>query len=418
MSKVLEVKNLSKSFKKYNSEWARIFSWFGLEVKPKEEHHILKNINFSVSKGEVVGIVGENGAGKSTLLKIITGTLKPSLGSVVVNGRISAILELGMGFNPDMTGRQNVYNTSKLMGYSQSEIDSVIQNIEDFSEIDEYFDQPIRTYSSGMQMRVAFSVATAFKPDILIIDEALSVGDAYFQQKSMRKIMEFRTLGVSILFVSHDASAIKMLCDSAVLIDNGHVIDVGNPKDIMNFYQNMIIKKSHQGDSDFKHEKKKTQHKKEIESASSHASTGEVELVNFSLKNENDEKINYIVSEHLLKICFKVKALKYLDDPHYGIIIRNKFGLSAFETNTYIMRQDTKSLNKDEITKIEFSFICNLSASDYSISIGIGNKGYDRDSFEEYLLFIQDIEMIKILENCNSIQFGGYTNLKPTVKIK
>ncbi|WP_305464061.1 ABC transporter ATP-binding protein [Photobacterium leiognathi] len=172
MSSVLEVKNVGKSFKEYNSELIRISSWFGLNPKPIQENKILKNINFSVSPGEAVGIVGQNGAGKSTLLKMITGTLKPSSGSIHVTGRLSAILELGMGFHPDLTGRQNVYHSAGLMGFSQEQIDAVIDDLEAFAEIGEYFDQPVRTYSSGMQMRVAFGVVTAYRPEILIVDEA------------------------------------------------------------------------------------------------------------------------------------------------------------------------------------------------------------------------------------------------------
>ena len=164
MSNILEVSNLSKSFKNYSGEWKRILSWFGFGFKPAEEHHILKHINFSIAPGEAVGIVGQNGAGKSTLLKIITGTLKPSEGRVKVNGRISAILELGMGFHPDMTGRQNVYHSAGLMGFTHQQIDAVIDELEAFAEIGEYFDQPVRTYSSGMQMRIAFGVATAYRP--------------------------------------------------------------------------------------------------------------------------------------------------------------------------------------------------------------------------------------------------------------
>jgi len=187
MSNIIEVKNISKSFKDYSSEWSRVFSWFGLSTSAIEEHKVLKHIGFSIATGEAVGIVGQNGAGKSTLLKIITGTLKPSTGTVAIHGRISAILELGMGFHPDLTGRQNVYHSAGLMGFNYEKITSAIDDLENFAEIGEYFDQPVRTYSSGMQMRVAFGVATMYRPEILIVDEALSVGDTYFQHKTTGK---------------------------------------------------------------------------------------------------------------------------------------------------------------------------------------------------------------------------------------
>jgi len=243
MSNVLEVKNISKSFKDYSSEWGRVFSWFGLNIKPVEEHHILKHINFSVAPGEAVGIVGQNGAGKSTLLKIITGTLKPSDGSVHVDGRISAILELGMGFHPDLTGRQNVYHSAGLMGFTHAQIDNVMDELENFAEIGEYFDQPVRTYSSGMQLRVAFGVVTAYRPEILIVDEALSVGDTYFQHKSLNRIREFQEQGTTLLLVSHDRGAIQAICDRAILLEEGTVIKDGDPEEVMDFYNALIAEK-------------------------------------------------------------------------------------------------------------------------------------------------------------------------------
>lgn len=185
---LLTVKNLGKAYRVYASEFQRIGRWFGISTKPKEEHWVLKHVNFSIHAGEAIGIVGQNGAGKSTLLKMITGTLQPTEGNVQVNGRIAAILELGMGFTPDLTGRQNVYHAAGLMGFNADRIDEVIKEIEAFAEIGTYFDEPVRTYSSGMQMRVAFAVATAIRPEILIVDEALSVGDSYFQHKSFDQI--------------------------------------------------------------------------------------------------------------------------------------------------------------------------------------------------------------------------------------
>ncbi|HES76002.1 MAG TPA: ABC transporter ATP-binding protein, partial [bacterium] len=176
MKPVLEVNNIGKAYRDYGGEWRRVLSWFGLPLKPRAEHWTLRDISFSIHPGEAVGIVGQNGTGKSTLLKIITGTLKPSTGHVRLHGSIAAILELGMGFHPELTGRQNAFHAAGLMGYSREQINAVIGDIEAFAEIGEYFDQPVRTYSSGMHVRVAFSVATAFRPDILIIDEALSVG--------------------------------------------------------------------------------------------------------------------------------------------------------------------------------------------------------------------------------------------------
>ena len=229
---VIEVQAVSKSFRHFGSDWRRILSWIGMAGSGGEKQ-ILKDISFSIAAGEAVGIVGQNGAGKSTLLKILANTMQPSSGNVVRHGRIAALLELGMGFNPDLTGRANVLNTAGLMGFSRAQIDEVMADIESFAEIGDYFDQPLRIYSSGMQVRLAFAVATAFRPEILIIDEALSVGDAYFQHKSFNRIREFREAGTTLLLVSHDRAAIVSLCDRAILIDQGTVRKDGQPEEVL-----------------------------------------------------------------------------------------------------------------------------------------------------------------------------------------
>ena len=213
---VLTAQNLGKAFRTYKSEFHRFGRWFGLPFKPAKENWVLRNISFEIPTGSAIGLIGENGAGKSTLLKMITRTLQPTEGSVTINGRIAAILELGMGFNPELTGRQNVRHTAGLMGFSPDQIDLAIPEIESFAEIGEYFDQAVRTYSSGMQVRVAFAIATAWRPEILIIDEALSVGDAYFQHKSFNRIREYQEKGTALLLVSHDRAAIQSLCHRAI----------------------------------------------------------------------------------------------------------------------------------------------------------------------------------------------------------
>jgi lipopolysaccharide transport system ATP-binding protein len=235
MSGKLDVQNLGKSYRQWGSEWRRIASWFIPSLEPLEEHWVLKEINFIVNPGEAVAIIGQNGAGKSTLLKLITGTTCPTAGNVQLHGRVAAILELGMGFNPDMTGRQNACHSAGLMGYSQTEINSIMPEIEAFTEIGEYFDQPMRTYSTGMQARVAFSVATAFKPDLLIVDEVLSVGDSYFQHKSFDRIRKFRDEGVSILLVTHSMGDVRNLCDRIILLDKGRVLKDGQPDEVIDY---------------------------------------------------------------------------------------------------------------------------------------------------------------------------------------
>ena len=243
MSGELQVLNLGKSYRRWGGELRRMASWFVPTIAPREERWVLRHVNFEVRAGEAIGIIGQNGAGKSTLLKMITGTVQPTEGAVHMRGRVAAILELGMGFNSDMSGRDNVYHSAGLMGYSWSEIERAMPAIEAFAEIGAYFDQPMRTYSSGMQMRVAFSVATAFRPDLLIVDEALSVGDSYFQHKSFDRIRQFRDEGVSIIFVSHSLSDVRTLCDRVILMDKGQVLKDGAPDEVVDYYNAMVTEK-------------------------------------------------------------------------------------------------------------------------------------------------------------------------------
>lgn len=256
MNKVLEIKKISKIYKMYDSNINRFKEIF-TNRKYHKEFVANKDITFDLYEGETLGIIGVNGAGKSTLLKQIVGVIEPTSGQIIKHGRITALLELGTGFNPEMTGIENIYLNGSMVGMSKKEIDSKLQTIVEFTELGEHIYDSIKTYSSGMQMRLAFSIASHSDPKLLIIDEALAVGDAYFQQKSMKKIFDIKNSGSSIIFVSHDINSVKMLCNTAILLDAGKMIDIGEPKDIINFYQNMILSKTHQGDIEFKQEKGK-----------------------------------------------------------------------------------------------------------------------------------------------------------------
>src|SRR5450755_346142 len=216
----VRVTQLGKAYKQYPTRWSRLAEWIVPFAPPRHTlKWVLKDVNFHVAVGEAVGIIGINGAGKSTLLKLITGTAAPTAGSIAMTGRAVALLELGMGFHPDFTGRQNAFMAGQLIGLRTEEIEAITPEIEAFAEIGDYIDQPVRVYSSGMQMRLAFSVATVKRPDILIVDEALSVGDAYFQHKSFERIREFKRQGTTLLLVSHDKTAIQSICDRAILLD-------------------------------------------------------------------------------------------------------------------------------------------------------------------------------------------------------
>ena len=359
MSCVLSVNGVSKSFIDYSSEWKRIFSWFGFNAKAKEEHVILKDISFSIEAGESIGIVGQNGAGKSTLLKVITGTLKPTEGSLFRDGRISAILELGMGFHPDLSGRENVYHSAGLMGFSRGQIDNVIGEIEEFVEIGEYFDQPVRTYSSGMQMRVAFGVATAYRPEILIVDEALSVGDAYFQHKSFDRIKKFQEAGSTLLLVSHDSSAIQSICDRAILLEGGRVIQDGKPEEVMDYYNALIAQKENS---------KLEQRKDDDGTTKTISGTGEVTIISSGLYMD-DSEVEYISVGDRVLLKIVVDINRYIDELVLGYMIKDRLGQSLFGTNTHYLKEPIRELKEGNTITYIFEFDANIGIGSYSIAI-------------------------------------------------
>jgi ABC-type polysaccharide/polyol phosphate transport system ATPase subunit len=416
---MIRVDSISKKFKLYRSPADRL-----KEIVVRKKYHTdfqaLHDISFAVAEGETLGIVGQNGAGKSTLLKILTGILLPDTGMIVIDGKITGLLELGTGFNFEMTGIENLYMNGTLLGMSREEIDRKRQTIIDFTELGDFIYEQLKIYSSGMTMRLAFSIAIHADPRCFVVDEALSVGDAYFQQKCMRKIVEFKDTGGSIIFVSHDMNAVVTLCDSALLLDKGHVVDYGSPKDIVDFYRGMILKKSHLGDVDVKlsRTEKKTGldigHKNEDKLS---VGTDEVILLSIKLLDAKNSEVSYIESEKYLTIEFHIKALKALSDPHYGIMIRNKLGISVFETNTCCMDKKNKPLKAGELARITFKFQCNLYQGDYSITIGVADKCYNKGSFEQYLLLSHDVSIIKVIENKQSIKYGGVFNMNPDVRV-
>jgi len=405
MSSVLEVKNISKSFKDYSSEWHRVASWFGLNFKPKEEHHILKHIDFAIASGEAIGIVGQNGAGKSTLLKIITGTLKPSEGSVHIHGRISAILELGMGFHGDLTGRQNVYHSAGLMGFTHAQIDAVMDDIEAFAEVDEYFDQPVRTYSSGMQMRVAFAVVTMYRPEILIVDEALSVGDTYFQHKSMERIREFQKQGTTLLLVSHDRGAIQAICDRAILLEKGAVIKDGNPEEVMDFYNALIAEKENSTVKQVVKEDGK------VETVSG---TGEATVERIGLYNTKDELVEFVGVGDTVELRIKVKVHKDIESLVLGYGIKDRLGQVMYGTNTWYTKQVIESPKAGEIYNFILSFPVNLGAGSYSIQTALVDKDTHLTANYEW----KDLALVFNVTNIDKTHFAGCNWNEPKIKVE
>ncbi len=412
-SKMMRVIGISKRFKSYHSPADRL-----KEIVFRRKYHreivALDDISFEVQEGETLGIVGQNGAGKSTILKILSGILLPDTGSIKIDGKITGLLELGTGFNPELTGIENIYMNGTFLGMSRTEIDQKKPDIVGFAEIGDFIYEPIKTYSSGMLMRLAFSIAIHADPKCFLVDEALSVGDAYFQQKCMRKIIDFKNKGGSIIFISHDMDAVKTLCDSAILLDKGRILDYSDPKSIVDFYYGMILQKSHMGDVEVEVKKISTKEGGETSSTS----TGEVRIVSFNILNERNEVISYVESEQIVKFVYEIESFKNLVGPHYGLHVRDNRGVSVFETNTYCMGIETLPLTKGQIVKITYEMKIPLSAGNYSISIGVANKGYDRGFFEEYLLMAHDIEILKVISKDNSIIYSGVFNMNPRVSVQ
>ena len=357
----LVVFNVGKAYKRYPGKWLRAFEW--MSGRPQHEKTwVLRDINFTITPGEAVGIVGVNGAGKSTLLKIITGTTQPTNGSVKIEGRVAAMLELGMGFHPDFTGRQNVFMAGQLLGLKINEITDCMPAIEAFAEIGDYMDRPVRMYSSGMQMRLAFSVATAVRPAVLIVDEALSVGDAYFQHKSFSKIREFREQGTTLLIVSHDRGAIQSLCDRAILLEHGFVIKDGPPEEVMDFYNALIAERENATVEVKRLEDGRTQ---------TTSGTGEARVTSIELLNEKGEIVEYVnVGE---PVCLQVQIRVYVDLPTLvlGYMIKDRLGQPVFGTNTHHLKLDLTHLKKDELLTLAFSFPANVGLGSYSVSTAL-----------------------------------------------
>ncbi len=410
---MIRVEGISKQFKLYHSPADRL-----REIVYRRKYHkdfvALDNISFEVKNGETLGIIGQNGAGKSTLLKILSGIVIPDKGTIHVDGKVTGLLELGTGFNYEMTGLENIYMNGTLIGMTKDEINKKKQTIIDFSELGDFINEPIKTYSSGMVMRLAFSIAIHANPTCFLVDEALAVGDAYFQQKCMRKIQEFRASGGSIVFVSHDMNAVRMLCDRTLLLNHGHAIEYGETKSVVDFYENTIVKQIHKGESELSIIKENSEKNK----GKSGLNTGEVELRSFKILNENDEEISFVESEQNIRIFFEVISKKDLIEPHFGFIVRNYLGQRIFQVETDSMQLKPSKLLANQIATIIFDFNVPLASGEYPLSVGVTNIGNGIGTFEEYLLFIQDIQLLKVIPNSQAILYSGIFNMNPKVIIQ
>ncbi|WP_240009558.1 ABC transporter ATP-binding protein [Marinomonas algicola] len=404
MKYLLEVKQVGKAYLDYGTEIRRIISWL-TGAQPKQKTSILSDINFSMQKGEAVGLVGENGAGKSTLLKLIVGTLKPTAGTISVNGSVAAILELGMGFNNELTGRQNAYHSATLMGQQHDEILKIMPKIEAFAEIGDYFDQPMRVYSSGMQMRVAFSVATAFRPDLLIIDEALSVGDAYFQHKSFDRIRKIQKEGTSLLIVSHDKEAILRLCDRVILLDQGGVVQDGSPDLVMDYYNATLSSRKNSA-------VEITQLDNGVVQTSS--GTGEAKVKQVSMLDSQGQPVGNLLVGQMVTMRIQLDIHEDLPELVVGYMIKDRIGQTIFGTNTHHLQQPLLELVKGQTLEIDATFAANLGAGSYNVSISLHASDTHLDANYHWL----DYALVFEVNNAHEPFFIGTNYLMPAINQK
>ena len=392
---MIKVNNLTKIYKLYDSPKDRFKE--ALNPFGKKYHHdfyALKNISFEVKKGETVGIIGKNGSGKSTLLKILTGVLTPTSGSYCVNGKVSSLLELGTGFNPELTGVENVYFNATLLGYTKEEIDKKLDDILSFADIGEFVHQPVKTYSSGMYVRLAFAVAINVDPEVLIVDEALAVGDAAFQMKCIDRINKMIENGVTLLFVSHDPGAVKRLCKRAILLEKGNMIKVGNPEEVFDLYNAMLA------DENLSNTVVKELDTGHVQTISG---TGEAKVTNVEILNSKG--MPETVFEVGEPVAMKIDVSVNNDLPRLvlGFMIKDRLGQVMFGTNTYHTKQIIEQAKKGEKYVFLITFNMNLGVGDYSVSTALVSSDTHLEDNYEW----KDYAMIfKVVNVHNNIFIG------------
>mgnify|MGYP003242871239 FL=1 len=429
----IQVKNVSKMYKLYDRNRDRIMDAFGLSKAPRyHEHYALHDLNFSVKKGETVGIIGTNGAGKSTILKIITGVLNPTDGEVDINGRISALLELGAGFNMEYTGIENIYLNGTMIGFSREEIDKKLDDILKFADIGDFVYQPIKTYSSGMFVRLAFAVAINIDPEILIVDEALSVGDVFFQAKCYKKFEDFKKLGKTILFVSHDLGSVAKYCDRVVLLNKGTKIAEGNPKQMIGMYKKLLVnqleldertqemvmedEQEHNrinspvfDNTSDKVELWKNQYK--INPALDEYGNGKAHIIDFAVRDEEGTITSSIEKGTRFSILSEVKFEDTVQNPIFTYTFKNIQGTAITGTNTMYEKQEIDVANAGDVYLCEFNQEMNLQGGEYLLSISC--TGYRDGDFTVYHR-LYDVINISVVSDKNTV---GFYDMNSKVKI-
>ena len=402
----INVKGLGKAYKQYASRWQRLAEWVVPFSRVRHQlKWVLRDVSFKLEPGNAVGIIGLNGAGKSTLLKLITGTSRATTGSVSVSGRVTALLELGMGFHPDFTGRQNAYMAGQLIGLSTDEIAALMPEIEAFAEIGEYIDMPVRVYSSGMQMRLAFSLATCRRPDVFIVDEALSVGDAYFQHKSFDRIRAFSELGTTLLIVSHDKEAILSICDRAILLHRGRVALEGEPEAVMDYYNALIADKE---------DMQLTQQHSVDGRVQTISGTGEASVEDVSLYDSDGNPVDLVRVGELVELRVTVLVHQPIPTLVLGYGIKDRLGQVMYGTNTWYTGQCilTPAVGDEYIFSLRFP--ANFGVGSYSVQIALVDRETHLSNNYEW----RDLAKIFNVINVDRFTFTGCLWNEPTISIE
>ncbi|ROR31472.1 teichoic acid transport system ATP-binding protein [Mobilisporobacter senegalensis] len=413
----IKIDDISKIYKLYQKPTDRLKEALGISKKLLyTEHYALKNVSFSIHKGETVGIIGTNGSGKSTLLKIITGVLNASKGNTTVHGRISALLELGAGFNMEYTGIENIYLNGTMIGFTREEIENKLNDIIQFADIGDFINQPVKTYSSGMFVRLAFAVAININPEILIVDEALSVGDVFFQAKCYKKFEEFKERGKTILFVSHDLSSIAKYCDRVILLNRGNLVAEGSAADMIDLYKKVLVNQldDENQKSDIVKTNMQDQWKNRLIINPNTNSYGNylAEIIDFGLFDDKGNITNNFIKGRTFTLKMKVKFNAEIQDPIFAFTIKDLRGTEITGTNSMIEKIGVLKTQIDMVKEISFMQKIDLQGGEYLLSLGC--TGYRAGDFDVYHR-LYDICNITVISDKNTI---GYYDMNSIVNIK
>ncbi len=370
------VENVSKLYRLYRRPADRLRELLPGSRTLHSDFWALRDISFHVEAGETLSLVGPNGCGKSTLLQIVAGILQPTEGSVKTSGRIAALLELGAGFNPEFSGRENVYLNGEIMGLSRAQIERAMPSIEQFAEIGEFMERPVKEYSSGMYVRLAFSTAIHVDPEILIVDEALAVGDAVFANRCVRKFQELRERKITVLFVSHDLGLVKQLSDRAILLLHGRIEAQGAPKDVINRYIGLVL------------EKQPAERKEERLRSSFRHGDGASEIASVEILNARGETAESIASGEPVTVRVRSRFHQAVSDPMVGILIRTRIGMDVYGTNTRIEHAPLGDFQSGDELEVDFRIECWLTPQSYTLTVATQNAdGSSHDWLDDAIAF-------------------------------